>query len=148
MGELQLEPVREGARLRILLVEDDANDAELVRACLQEAERGGAQILRATSLADGLRALGAQDVHLVVLDLDLPDSAGFATLERMGAAARGPVIVVTGNPHPELLDESLKRRAYQVIRKSELDADSLMRVVRLATLQSLTAAIARRAPAG
>ena len=144
MGEARSEAVQEAVRLRILLVEDDPGDAELVQACLEEAERGGAQILRATNLAEGLRTLDEHDIHLTVLDLDLPDSAGFATLERLAAAARGPVIVVTGNPHPRLVEESLKRRAYEVIRKSDLDAASLMRIVRLATLQSRTEALARR----
>ena len=74
--------------------------------------------------------------HLTVLDLDLPDSSGFETLERLSAAARTPVIVVTGNPHPALAAEALKRRAYEVLRKNELDARSLMRIVRLAHLQN------------
>jgi DNA-binding NarL/FixJ family response regulator len=129
--------------LRILVVEDDANDAELVQACLAEAQRGGACILRAGCLAEALRSLEEQAIHLVLLDLDLPDSAGLATLEQLAAAARGPVIVVTGNPHPALVDESLKRRAYQVIRKGELDAAGLMRAVRLATLESLAETFAR-----
>ena len=130
--------MRQDARLRILLIEDDPNDAELVQACLADALRGGAEIVHAASLAQGLRALESQSIHITVLDLDLPDSAGFATLERAGAAARGPVIVVTGNPHPALLPEALKRGAYEVLRKSELDARSLMRIVRLASLQSQT----------
>jgi CheY-like chemotaxis protein len=136
--ELAFGRMRQDARLRILLVEDDANDAELVQACLAEAVRAGAELLRAASLAEALRVLETQAVHITVLDLDLPDSAGFATLEKAGAAARGPVIVVTGNPHPALVSEALARGAYEVLRKNELDARSLMRVVRLASLQSQT----------
>ncbi len=130
--------MRQDARLRILLVEDDPNDAELVQACLAEAVRGGAELLHAASLAEALRVLQTEDVHITVLDLDLPDSAGFATLEKAGAAARGPVIVATGNPHPALVPEALRRGAYEVLRKAELDARSLMRAVRLASLQSQT----------
>src|SRR5688500_7633138 len=122
----------------ILLVEDDANDAELVQASLQEAARAGARIIRAATLAEGLRALEEHDVQLTVLDLDLPDSAGFDTLEKMRAATHGPVIVVSGNPHPALVAEALKRRAYEVLPKSELDAGVLARIVRLAGLQSRT----------
>jgi DNA-binding NtrC family response regulator len=124
--------------LRILLVEDDPNDAELVQACLAEAARSGAEIVHAASLAEGLRALEAETFHVTVLDLDLPDSSGFDTLDTLGAAARSPIIVVTGNPHPELVPEALKRRAYEVLKKSELDARSLMRIVRRASLQSRT----------
>ena len=130
--------MRQDVRLRILLVEDDRNDAELLQACLAEAVRGGAEIVHAGSLAKALRVLETQTIHITVLDLDLPDSAGFPTLEKAGAATRGPVIVVTGNPHPALVQEALKRGAYEALRKSELDARSLMRVVRLASIQSQT----------
>ncbi len=117
---------------RILLVEDDPNDAELVQACLDEASADGAEIVHAASLAAGLRALQVGAMDIVVLDLDLPDSSGFDTLDTLAAASSVPVIVVTGNPHPALASEAFKRHAYQVLKKSELDARSLMRVVRLA----------------
>jgi DNA-binding NtrC family response regulator len=130
--ELAVARSRSEPRLCILLVEDDPNDAELVRACLAEAARSGAEIVHAANLREGLLALQTQSIDLTVLDLDLPDSSGFETLERLGAAAGAPVIVVTGNPHPALVAEALKRRAYEVLRKSELDARSLMRIVRRA----------------
>ncbi len=117
---------------RILLVEDDPNDAELVLACLDEASANGAEIVHASSLAAGLRALQGNAMDIVVLDLDLPDSSGFHTLDSLAAASSVPVIVVSGNPHPALASEALKRGAYEVLKKSELDARSLMRVVRLA----------------
>jgi diguanylate cyclase (GGDEF)-like protein/PAS domain S-box-containing protein len=118
----------------ILMVEDDPNDAELIRAYLAEAQRSGAEVLHARTLAEGLRLLESRDVQLTLLDLDLPDSHGFHTLERMRAAAAGPVVVISGNGHPSLVDEVLKRRAYDVIPKHELDAATLRRVLRLATL--------------
>ena len=135
--------MRQDARLRVLLIEDDPNDAELVQACLAEALHGGAELVQAASLEEGLRVLESQAIHITVLDLDLPDSSGFATLDKAGAAAQGPVIVVTGNPHPALVPEALRRGAYEVLRKSELDARSLMRIVRLASLQSQTEAALR-----
>ena len=121
------------ARLRLLLVEDDPNDAELVQSCLAEARRGGAEIVHAATLADALRVLRAQPVDVAVVDLDLPDSFGFHTLEALGAATRSPIIVVTGNPHPALAAEALKRRAFEVLPKSRLDARSLMTIVRRAS---------------
>ncbi len=81
--------------LRILLVEDDPNDAELLQACLGEASASGAQIVHAQSLAAGLRALQAGAIDIVVLDLDLPDSSGFDTLEKLAGVACVPVVVVT-----------------------------------------------------
>jgi diguanylate cyclase (GGDEF)-like protein/PAS domain S-box-containing protein len=126
------------ARLCILLVEDDADDAELMHAYLDEVVSDGAEILHARSLGDALRALQSQEVHLTLLDLDLPDSTGFQTLERMRALAAGPIVVVSGNGHPSLVEEVLKRRAYDVIPKQELDAATLRRILRLARLQHET----------
>ncbi|MEX2198964.1 MAG: PAS domain S-box protein [Burkholderiales bacterium] len=120
--------------LRILMVEDDPNDAELIQAYLADARRAGAELLHARTLSEGLALMQSHEVHLTLLDLDLPDSRGFHTLERMRAAAVGPVIVISGNGHPSLVDEVLKRRAYDVIPKHELDAATLRRVLRLATL--------------
>jgi diguanylate cyclase (GGDEF)-like protein/PAS domain S-box-containing protein len=120
------------AALRVLMVENDANDAELLQAHLAGAKLGGAQVLHARTLAEGLALLQSHDVQITLLDLDLPDSRGLHTLERVRAAASGPVIVVSGNGHPSLVDEALKRRAYDVIPKDELDATTLQRVLRLA----------------
>ena len=130
--------MRQEARLRILLIEDDPNDVELVQACLADAIRGGAELTHAATLAEGLGQLDSQTIHITILDLDLPDSGGLATLEKAAAAARGPIIVLTGNPHPALVPEALKRGAYEVLRKSELNTRFLARVVRLASLQSQT----------
>jgi len=120
--------------LRVLMVEDDANDAELLHAYLAEAAGDGAEVLHVRSLSEALRLVLSREVHLTLLDLDLPDSTGFHTLERMRAAAAGPVIVVSGNGHPSLVEEVLKRRAYDVIPKHELDAAMLRRILRLARL--------------
>ncbi len=123
------------AALRVLMVEDNANDAELLRAHLASASLGGAEVLHARTLAEGLALLQSHGVQITLLDLDLPDSQGLQTLERVRAATSGPVIVVSGNGHPALVDEALKRRAYDVIPKDELDAATLRRVLRLATRQ-------------
>jgi PAS domain S-box-containing protein len=119
------------AVLRVLMVEDDGNDAELLQAHLASA-RLGTEVLHARTLAEGLALLQSQQIQITLLDLDLPDSQGLNTLERVRAAASGPVIVVSGNGHPALVDEALKRRAYDVIPKDELDAATLQRVLRLA----------------
>jgi PAS domain S-box-containing protein len=129
--------------MRILIVEDDADDADLLQAYLADAGHGGAEALRARTLAEALGLLRARDVQLTLLDLDLPVSRGLHTLERVCAAAAGPVVVVSGNSHPALVEEALKRRAYDVIPKQELDAATLGRTLRLASLQQETGRVLR-----
>jgi len=118
----------------LLMVEDNANDAELIQAYLSDASHGDAPVLHARTLEEGLALARSRNVQVVLLDLDLPDSHGFTTLERMRDAASSPVIVISGNGHPRLEDEALRRRAYDVIAKHELDAATLRRVLRLASL--------------
>jgi PAS domain S-box-containing protein len=118
----------------LLMVEDNANDAELIQAYLSDAPGGGAQVLHARTLAEGIALARSRDVQVVLLDLDLPDSHGFHTLDRMRDVTAGPVIVISGNGHPQLEDEALRRKAYDVIAKHELDGATLRRVLRLASL--------------
>jgi diguanylate cyclase (GGDEF)-like protein/PAS domain S-box-containing protein len=118
------------APLRILMVEDDPNDAELIQAYLEEARRAGAEVRHVRTLAEALER--AAEAQVTLLDLDLPDSSGLATLERMREATAGPLVVISGNGHPALVQEALRRRAYDVIPKHQLDAATLRRVLRLA----------------
>jgi two-component system KDP operon response regulator KdpE len=95
--------------LRVLLVEDDRE----LRATLSESLRvEGYEVLSAASLADA-RALiahaGAQGgIHLVLLDLGLPDGDGESLLAAVRAERSIPVIVIsareTEDPKIRLLD--------------------------------------------
>jgi two-component system OmpR family response regulator len=84
-------------RPRILVVDDDADLANMYRAALRFA---GFEVHTAH---DGLSALHAMDSDrpdLVVLDLLLPNVQGEAVLDEIAASeetAHIPVIVVTGN---------------------------------------------------
>jgi len=127
---------------RILLVEDNPDDAELTGRSIAQAVADGAATVHAATLAEALAALRNGDVHLTLLDLDLPDSKGLATLESVCGAALGPVIVVSGAA-AMLAEEALERGAYDVICKNQLDVPTLRRVVRLARQQHDTASSLR-----
>ena len=73
--------------LRILLVEDNPGDAELLQESLAGA---GAtlEVVHVTSLEQAAwRLEQGTPVDAILLDLGLPDSSGLATLERAGQAA-------------------------------------------------------------
>jgi CheY-like chemotaxis protein len=81
----------------ILIVEDNANNLELMRYLLHAA---GHDITCAESGADGVEAAVHAPPDLVVLDIHLPDTSGFQVLdalrklERVGGC---PVVAVTAN---------------------------------------------------
>ena len=120
------------APLRVLLIEDNAADAMVAQAAIEKAAIGRAEVLRADNIARALGIAGAAEVHLVLLDLNLPDSRGLATLERMRAAVRCPVIVVTAEERPGLDEEALELGAFDILHKGKLSTDAIARVLRLA----------------
>lgn len=118
--------------LRVLLIEDNAADAMVAQAAIEKAAIGRAEVLRADNIARALSIAGAAEVHLVLLDLNLPDSRGLATLETMRAAVRCPVIVVTAEERAGLDEQALELGAFEILHKGRLGADAIARVLRLA----------------
>ncbi len=93
---------------QILLVEDNAAEAVLLRRELSESPFGPFSVTHVKRLNEALEQLHAQQFDAVLLDLGLPDTQGLATLERIqkGEARSTPIVVLTG-----LEDEALGVRA-------------------------------------
>jgi DNA-binding response OmpR family regulator len=76
----------------VLLVEDEENLASLVRAYL---EQEGYRVISVTSGAAALRAVEAEPVRLVVLDLNLPDMDGLDVCRQIRTRSTVPVVMLT-----------------------------------------------------
>lgn len=81
--------------MRILIIEDDVPLAHGVRQVLADA---GHEPVISDTLARGLNVIADFDPHVVILDLGLPDSSGFATMSAVHAVVdnRVPVVIFTG----------------------------------------------------
>jgi ribose transport system substrate-binding protein len=92
-------PSAEGrSRACVLYIEDDADNAQLVRVLLSRDPR--IELITAADGSTGLAATAARPIDLVLLDLGLPDMTGLEFLEALrGDKALGdvPVIVVTAD---------------------------------------------------
>jgi DNA-binding response OmpR family regulator len=77
---------------RILMIEDDARLAAMVRTYLGDA---GFEVAVADDAARGLRHLERQPYDLVLLDLMLPDADGLEVCRRIRAGSAVPIIMVT-----------------------------------------------------
>jgi CheY-like chemotaxis protein len=98
----QASPERQSARgqsrVRVLYVEDDGDNVQLVRVLLSRDQR--IELITAADGSTGLACAAAATPDLILLDLGLPDMTGFEFLEALRgerATRDVPVIVVTAD---------------------------------------------------
>jgi PAS domain S-box-containing protein len=118
--------------VRLLLVEDNATDADLVRRSLLRASavlaRFELETVDRASEAAARLATGSYDA--VLLDLTLPDGSGLSSLTTVQAAAGDtPVIVVTGSDDETLALAALQQGAQDYLLKGEIDGRSMARSI-------------------
>jgi two-component system, cell cycle response regulator len=116
---------------RILLVEDDPEDAELVREALGEVAGFAHTLTHAWRFADALERLEHQAFDVVLLDLWLPDASGFDTLAGVRGRNPGvPVVVLTGMDDESFCIDAVRHGAHDYLVKGRVDGPALARSVR------------------
>jgi PAS domain S-box-containing protein len=121
----------EGALLRILLLEDSATDAELVRELL-EADSFVCEIRRVETRADFVAALEDAAIDLILADYNLPSFDGLSALKfALSARPDLPFIFVSGFGE-EIAIEALTSGATDYVLKTRLSrlAPSVRRALR------------------
>jgi two-component system, OmpR family, response regulator len=84
----------EQSGLRVLLVEDDDDNRELMAEVLTAS---GYQVLSAASGQDGLKTLSEHSIDVVVTDVGMPGMGGLEMAKAAKAIAPSvPVVIVTG----------------------------------------------------
>jgi diguanylate cyclase (GGDEF)-like protein len=133
------EAVRAGERprrtrpVRILLVEKNPQDAELLEAILRRAGGDPIEVTRVERLGEACARLQQEPFDLVLLDLGLPDSSGLHTVEQAHAAAPAvPILVLAGAGTESLAVEAILLGAQYYVLKSELNPPLLLRTIRYA----------------
>ena len=117
--------------IRVLLVEDNAGDAGLIRRMLKTAENPPLEMRHVTSFPDGVEQLKTSPVDVLLLDLALPGTSGFETIASALVAAPGvPIIVLTGTDATQTILECIKAGAKDYFVKSRIDRDRLIEVIR------------------
>ncbi len=119
------------ALIKILLIEDNPGDARLVEILLEESDFLNCKVINKQSLTEGIEALDKEEFSIVLLDLTLPDSRGFDTLQRlMKAHPDVNVIVMTGLSDKALGLNAVKVGAQDFLMKGGFDSDLLAKTLR------------------
>jgi len=84
---------------KILYIEDNPDNMMLVQRAL---EARGYHLLKATKGLDGVATAEAEDVDLILLDINLPDIDGYEVARRLRSSEKRalttvPIIAVTAN---------------------------------------------------
>ena len=101
--------------LKILIIEDDIDQRDLIRETL--AERFGEEAVVAV---DSRRAALAQDLaafDLILADYNLPDASGLELLDAIRARCDTPVIMVTGENVGRIATDAIRRGATDYVVK-------------------------------
>ncbi|MEM1123681.1 MAG: PAS domain S-box protein, partial [Bacteroidota bacterium] len=117
---------------RILLIEDNPGDARLVEILLEESDLVQCEVINKTTLAAGLELLEqGQAFGAILLDLYLPDSQGFETLEQLlDRFPNNNVIVLTGLADKSIGLNAVRAGAQDFLVKGAFDTELLAKSLR------------------
>lgn len=127
------DPAGQAPRRTALIIEDDQTTRAMLRRIL---EREGWAIIETTEGGAGLAHVAANQPALILLDLILPDTDGFAfleTLRAMPARANTPTLVITSYDLSPAERTRLAGLANELLRKGTYSKDELLRVIRRLT---------------
>ena len=119
--------------LQVLLVEDNAGDARLLREMFSTESADSFELTHLLRMSEAENHLAKGGVDIILLDMGLPDGHGLDTVRRAHAAAPGvPVIVLTGLDDEALAAEAMKEGAQDYLIKGQIENRALPRALRYA----------------
>ncbi|HEY0512600.1 MAG TPA: response regulator [Thermoanaerobaculia bacterium] len=117
------------APIRLLIVDDSAEDRELYRRLLLQDRDHVYEFLEAETGEEGLRAVRGENPDCLLLDYRLPDLDGLEFLARLPAETLVPVIVLTGQGNESVAVEAMKSGAQDYLLKGSVGRERLQHAV-------------------
>jgi diguanylate cyclase (GGDEF)-like protein/PAS domain S-box-containing protein len=119
--------------IQILLIEDSEEDALLVQQLLGLTRRFFHNIIRCANLQQALETLPRARPHIILTDLNLPDSRGYDTFRQVFQHASGiPIVLMTNLEDESLALQAIRNGAQDYLLKIELSGQLLARAIRYA----------------
>ena len=119
------------AKTRVLLIEENGKSTAALQDVISEVADAGFAMERTNQLASGLKRLTQGGVDLVVMDVNIPGDRGMdAFLRVKEQAGRVPVLVIGSSNEDHAALEAIKNGAQDYLKKSGLDARTLIQSMR------------------
>jgi len=126
--------------IKILLIEDNPGDAELIEDMLRGPD-ARFELKCVERLSSGIVQINEDGFDIILLDLGLPDSTGLDTLLKLNAfRPKAPVIVLTGLADETVGTQAVKAGAQDYLIKGQITGNILVRAIRYAVERRLAAA--------
>ena len=118
--------------IHVLMLEDDPQNAEMIRALLQDQENIPS-LKHARFMAEALGMLRGNVFDVAILDLSLPDSEGMETFRTIADLRPDlPVVVLTGSDDEQLALRIIKAGAQDYLIKGQFNRLLLVRAIHYA----------------
>jgi diguanylate cyclase (GGDEF)-like protein/PAS domain S-box-containing protein len=119
--------------INVLAIEDNPDDAELIRRMLVKVREPSFTFVKAPRLSEGLQLLRDGSFDIVLVDLGLPDSEGMDSVAQIRMQSPTiPIIVFTGINDDEVALKALHMDVQDYLTKGQIDHNLLVRSIRYA----------------
>jgi two-component system cell cycle sensor histidine kinase/response regulator CckA len=117
----------------VLLIEDNDDDAVLIRRLLTSGQIMHIDVEVADRLSSALKHLEGMKYDVILSDLGLPDSCGLETFSKIHSACSDtPIIALTGLDDETVALEAMQRGAQDYIVKNHINSRNIVRIIRYA----------------
>jgi PAS domain S-box-containing protein len=118
----------EDGNIRVLLIEDNPDDAELLRRNLEKSANGNISLTLVRNLKDGLEDIARNAPDIILSDLGLPDSHGLDTVTKiMCEAPNIPLVVLSGFDDEATAIKAVQSGAQDYLVKGHLEGAQIER---------------------
>lgn len=129
--------------LNVLLIEGNAEHSRLIKEHLLRAGGNHVQVEVRDRLEAGLVRLGAGGFDAILANPRLPDCQGLSCISQLiSRAPRTPVLVISSRDDDELITGAIRCGAQDVLNKSRLSGEYMLRSIRMAIERSKSGPLA------
>ncbi|MGZ7044517.1 MAG: response regulator, partial [Methanobacterium sp.] len=115
--------------INVLLIEDNIADAALIREMLKEAPNQRFNLYNSQRLNEGLENLKKEDIDVILLDLNLPDSHGLETFKKAKEGIEIPIVILSAYDDEDAAIKAVKGEAQDYLIKGNVDSNLLSRSI-------------------
>ena len=125
--------MRDSETIKVLLLEDNPDDVFLLRNGLNKNPVGPVDLIHVERLSEAVEVIQDNSIDVVLTDLNLPDSAGKETIERLSEAAKNiPILVLTASDDKLFGAQLVSAGAFSYLSKDRLNSPEVFNAIQSA----------------